>query len=780
MLRICDIEKAPEVETNYTFPLDPFQKHAVAAIQSGENVLVTAKTGSGKTLVGEYQIEFSLKKGRRVFYTTPIKSLSNQKFNDLKQLYPNKVGIMTGDIKFMPQADVVVMTTEILRNLLFKIGSSTEGVGSTAALSLDGVDAIVFDEVHYFNDPARGKVWEECLILLPPTIRLVLLSATIESPDVFAQWIGEMKQVPVHLISTQYRVVPLEHRVRGEKLVMDEKDVFHGEVYTEYLRYLKGVEDANRKHSDAVRSRVAGDPVVTREIRSNGFLHQMNEMIDDLNVKEKLPAMFFVFSRKNCEVYASKVSSTLIDAMEGSNIKSIIRFHLHRYPGLDTLPQYHMLMDLLMKGVAFHHSGMLPVLKEIVEMLFSRGLIKLLFATETFAVGINMPTKTVIFTSYRKYDDEKGDLRLLRTDEYIQMAGRAGRRGKDTRGFVYYLPDRKPETLEDVRQMMTGQKQSLESRMDFHYDFLLKCLQSGTTGWLGLVKKSYWYVQRQMETEGRQAELLELQKKYTGLDIAEFELRDMYEIQIRATQNAERKKAQASLDSWKNKHVGPKWEKGWQEFKEFKKNREAIRQLHEKVDAFNTLQVPFLANLQRLGYAEGETLTDTGVLASEINEGHPLVMSKMFMQGVCLPRAELVALLSCFVEGEKTEDPISVDSLRVPDTLKIELRKVHAMASALYVRENPKSQPEYWMIHNYWPEIVYRWMGGEEMGVLCAQYEVYEGNFMKAILKTANIVDEWITLATYTKNLGVLETLREIRTDLVRGLVVPDSLYLRL
>ena len=495
MLRIANTssQQAPEVETNYTFPLDPFQKCAVAAIQARENVLVTAKTGSGKTLVGEYQIEYSLNRGGRVFYTTPIKSLSNQKFNDLKQLYPNKVGIMTGDIKFMPQADVVVMTTEILRNLLFKIGSSTEGVGSTASLSLDGVDAVVFDEVHYFNDPARGKVWEECLILLPPTIRLVLLSATIDSPAVFAEWIGEMKQVPMHLISTQYRVVPLEHRV-GEKLLLDEKDVFHKEAYTEYLRHLKGIEDAQRKHSDAVKARVAGDPVLQREIRSTGFLHQMNEMIDDLNAKEKLPAMFFVFSRKNCEVYASKVSSTLIDTSEGAAIKNIVRFHLHRYPDLETLPQYHTLMALLMKGVAFHHSGMLPVLKEIVEMLFARGMIKLLFATETFAVGINMPTKTVIFTSYRKFDDAAEGLRMLRTDEYIQMAGRAGRRGKDTRGFVYYLPDRKPETVEDVQRMMTGKQQSLESRMDFHYDFLLKCLQSGTTGWLGLVKKSYWYV----------------------------------------------------------------------------------------------------------------------------------------------------------------------------------------------------------------------------------------------------------------------------------------------
>ena len=779
MLRIADTSQAPEVETNYTFPLDPFQKCAVAAIQSHENVLVTAKTGSGKTLVGEYQIEYSLKNGGRVFYTTPIKSLSNQKFHDLSLLYPGKVGIMTGDVKFKPQAEVVVMTTEILRNLLFKIGSSTEHIGSTAALSLDGVDAIVFDEVHYFNDPARGKVWEECLILLPPRIRLVLLSATIESPDVFAQWIGEMKQVPTHLISTQYRVVPLEHRVR-EKLLMDEKDQFNGQAYAEYLRYLKGVDDANRKHSDAVKARVAGDPVVSREIRSNGFLHQMNETVDTLRQENKLPAMFFVFSRKNCEAYASKVSSTLIDASEGAVIKHRVNFHLSRYPELKMLPQYHTLMDLLMKGVAFHHSGMLPVLKEIVEMLFAGGHLKLLFATETFAVGINMPTKTVIFTSYRKYDDDVGWLRMLRTDEYIQMAGRAGRRGKDVRGFVYYLPDRKPEELEDVRTMMKGKQQSLESRMDFHYDFLLKCLQNGTTGWMGLMEKSYWHDQRQREMDALKSEVQELQGKYTGLDVAVFELREMYETQIRATQNAERKRVQALLDGWKNKHVGPKWEKGWQDFKEFKKNREKIARLEEKIEAATKIEVPFLVNLQRLGYADAETLTELGVMASEINEGNPLVMSKMFGKFGELPRNEMVALLSCFVEGEKTEDPITVSCLRVPDTLKNALLAVHVIAQELSFRENPKSRPEYWTVHNYWPEIVYRWMGGDEMGVLCAEYEVYEGNFMKAILKTANIVDEWVTLATYTKNLEVLEVLREFRTDLVRGLVVPDSLYLRL
>jgi len=215
------------------FALDPFQQHAVAAISRDENVLVTAKTGSGKTFVGEYQIAHSLAKGGRVFYTTPIKSLSNQKFDDLKRMYPS-VGIMTGDIKYKPDADVVIMTTEILRNLLFKHDSATKNLGITAALSLDRLDAVVFDECHYINDRDRGAVWEETMILLPREVNLVLLSATIESPEIFASWLGELKQKPIHLISTQYRIVPLLHAVyQGDQLVpiMDAKDRFEAQNY---------------------------------------------------------------------------------------------------------------------------------------------------------------------------------------------------------------------------------------------------------------------------------------------------------------------------------------------------------------------------------------------------------------------------------------------------------------------------------------------------------------------------------------------------------------------
>jgi len=424
----------------FKFKLDPFQEEAIKYISKDENVLITAKTGSGKTLVGEYQIWHSLNKGKRVFYTTPIKSLSNQKFHDLKKIYGDRVGIMTGDIKFCPQADIVIMTTEILRNLLYKQGTLTEHIGITAELSIENLDAVVFDEVHYINDPSRGSVWEECLVLLPPHINLVLLSATLDSPEPFVNWLTDIKQKTCHLISTEYRVVPLIHMTEDGEVIMDAKDTFHFESYKAWLRKYYNKQDELRKHKERVKTREEGQ-VIERDVRVGSFLDRMNKLI----LKMDKPALFFVFSRKMCEEYASKVTTDLLTSSETADVRHIIKFHLHGYTELQKIEGFHKLNSLLEKGVAFHHSGMLPILKEIVEILFDRGFIKILFATETFAVGINMPTKTVVFTSYRKYDDRTENLRVLLTSEYIQMAGRAGRRGKDDKGIVIYLPIREPE-----------------------------------------------------------------------------------------------------------------------------------------------------------------------------------------------------------------------------------------------------------------------------------------------------------------------------------------------
>lgn len=774
MLRIpTDV---PSVITTHAYPLDGFQKQAIYAIQHDENVLVTAKTGSGKTLVGEYQIEHSLAKGRRVFYTTPIKSLTNQKFSDLKALYPS-VGIMTGDIKFCPNADVIVMTTEILRNLLFKRGTATESLGTTAMLSMDGVDAVVFDEVHYINDPERGKVWEECIMLLPVEINLVMLSATIDSPEMFASWVGELKQRPVHLISTEHRVVPLKHCLPSGEVVMDEKNKFHKEVYSAYIRRLKYEDDEQRKLAEAVRGREKGDEPVEKSVRVQSFIHRMNRCVESLSEKCLLPALFFVFSRRQCEQYASKIEHSLLSSKESAEVRSIVRFHLHRHADIESVSQYHALTGLLEKGVAFHHSGLLPLLKEIVEVLFAKGFVKVLFATETFAVGINMPTKTVVFTSYRKVTDG-GDMRVLRTHEYIQMAGRAGRRGKDTEGLVLYLPAHRPESVEDVQAMMTGRSQQLESRMDFHYDFIVKCLQSGAA-WQDVMRKSYWYASRMAEIESLEAQNEELERASSiCLDSEEFHVRENIEENMRACSQGDRKDWQRKLDTWKNKHFGPRWDKGWVHYKTCKIQRGKIAYNRATIDVLRRVEVPFLDNLVAMKFISPDDgkLTQLGVMASEINEGHPLLMSTAYKSGILngLQAEEIAALLSCFVHPDPHEY-----TPEVPFEIGTHYSRIQAVYSHLTSIESPRSDPAYWKIDAYWMCPIFEWAKGtRSLNGICSEYEIYEGNLVKAILKVEGVLSELRVLATYMQDLEMLEVLREF--TIVRGVVVPNSLYLTL
>jgi len=783
------------------FTLDPFQQHAVAAISRDENVLVTAKTGSGKTFVGEYQIAHSLAKGGRVFYTTPIKSLSNQKFDDLKRLYPS-VGIMTGDLKYRPDAEVVIMTTEILRNLLFKQDSSTKELGITAALSLDRLDAVIFDECHYINDRDRGAVWEETMILLPRHVNLVLLSATIESPDIFANWLGELKQKLIHLISTEYRIVPLLHAVyQGETLIpiMNAKDRFEAQNYKGWLQWRKGEEKAADDHKALVADRRRGgyeDGPVCRKGGIKAYKHQMNELVGRLQEQTLLPALFFVFSRKNCERFAENSEHTLLDSSDTASVKHILDFHLHRYG--DTLlrmPQYNTLRPLLERGIAFHHSGLLPVLKEIVEILFGKGFVKLLFATETFAVGINMPTKTVVFTGYRKYDDATGGQRMLNTDEYIQMAGRAGRRGKDDKGLVLYLPDRNPEDLEDVRRMMTGAKSTFQSRMTFHYDFLLKTLQSGNLDWIKLLHESYWYKRYKLTLAGVTAELEKEEKKLMGFSLTPQEILAMEERDVLATSlkglvNAAKREAQKAWGAWENTHMGPRWamivKELWPEYCATRRN---IAQLIQNLDSMAdpTASVwPNLYSLGAMGFLEEPVkelrLTSLGTMATEINEGHPILMTQAYTQGLFkdLSAEMILTVVTAFGEEGGKEMP-HMNTLDVPREVIQVLESIEQNAKEnqrLEVKYSPKNS--YWELNTTWVEPIWRWLQGVTLQNICSDYDCYEGNFLRLLSKVGNLLEELRSLATLAKDTDMLEKMRGVETHLMRDMAVCDSLYLRL
>ena len=804
-----DLSQPPAAFPNpYTFPLDPFQQHAFAAIAKEENVLVCAKTGSGKTLVGEYQIHHSLNKGKRVLYTTPIKSLSNQKFYDLKQHYPS-VGIMTGDIKFCPDAQIIILTTEILRNLLYKRGTATEHLGLTACLSLENVDAVIFDECHYINDKDRGKVWEETMILLPPSIKMVMLSATLDRPESLADWLSHLKGVPVHLIQTHYRIVPLTHYVLGPKdkmiPLMEADETYRETAYQNWFRGYHSLQKEQQAFQQKVvdERRAGSKGGVEGKVHVSHFVHRLHEVTALLQEQELLPALFFVLSRKQCEQYAKKLEHSLLDTSDTAAVKHILTFHLHRYmEQLEKVPQYHQVYDLLCRGVAFHHSGLLPILKEIIEILFSKGYVKMLFCTETFAVGLNMPTKTVLFAGFKKYDDTTDSMRMLRNDEYMQMAGRAGRRGKDDKGVVLYLPDREPVYPDEMYRMMKGTRPSLQSRMDFHYDFLLKTLHSSEEPmrWLTIMEQSYWFQQHQAERTKAQKEIDALRERVAALNLVEpyrtgCVKRVEWEQRIRQTVNAERKQAQKELDRVKNGQLGPKWTKALLDYQTVKQLEREIQEkdqaLREWENHKSSIQpvVNFLVELGYLRHADPFTLTNEciglkGMLATEINEGHPILMTELYVAGTLhsLTGDELVCVLACFQEKKDMERMPSLSELSVTTGVREALQHIQCMARDMEALEQKVGYPieGYWNTSTTMVEPIRRWMEGEHASVLCAEYELFEGNFMRCILKLANIVEEWLSLAMYCQHTDQIEKVNEVKSRLLRDLVSSDSLYLRL
>lgn len=810
-LKIADVRSGPtdmpaDPPIQYNFPLDPFQQHAMKAICNEENVLVTAKTGSGKTLVGEVQIAYSLKKGKRVFYTTPIKSLSNQKFNDLKKQF-GSVGIMTGDIKFCPDADVVIMTTEILRNLLFKQDSSTKTLGLTAGISCENLDAVIFDECHYINDKDRGHIWEEVMILLPPDVRMIMLSATLDHPEYFAEWLGELKQRPINLISTEYRIVPLTHHLWYDgkyHVLMDAKNNYSEKVYKDWIDWRFNQEKGHTKFQEKVRdARLAGtEGAISGKVKPVSFLHQMNDLITRLQEKELLPALFFVLSRKDCEKYANKVEGSLITSTDTSNVRHIWNYHLrHHKASLEKLPQYHMLMSLVERGVAFHHSGLVPMLKEIIELLFGKGLIKVLFATETFAVGINMPTKTAVFVGVKKFDEERQNMRVLTTAEYLQMAGRAGRRGLDTMGTVIYLPDRDPIDAYEMKQMMCGGKAPVVSRMDFGYDFILKTIQSGNHSWLDLLEKSYWRRQREVQIQGilkDKVQLVEQRDKIQLTDEETAALKEKAEIllEISRTTNAKRKKAELALNRWKQTYAGPKWESADKRATSLAKLNQDLDLLEKDLaiatnvscDAEARIRVlvslGFLKPLENPRAHTADSLRPVGILATELNECESLLISKFYMSGKpskMNPKEILALLASCIGEGKKKDQEPSVESLLVPDSVKDALMDLSDYWKELCDAEIAEGAKQTgWTLSTFWIDPIWRWMEGESVSALCAEYDVYEGNMIRSVLKVQNMLEEWRCMAEYCEHVEVLDMLREANQLLIRETVIQDSLYLHL
>ncbi|XP_076346793.1 superkiller complex helicase subunit twister isoform X2 [Tachypleus tridentatus] len=436
-------KKIPNMARTWEFELDTFQKQAILHLENHESVFVAAHTSAGKTVVAEYAIALSEKHMTKTVYTSPIKALSNQKFRDFRETFKD-VGLITGDLQIKPDASCLIMTTEILRSMLYN-GSDI----------IRDVEWVIFDEVHYINDAERGVVWEEVLIMLPDHVELILLSATVPNTMEFADWIGRTKKKKIYVISTLKRPVPLEHylytgsggKTRDEKfLIVDENNKFSTKGYQ------AAVNAKNERASKFQQTRGPKGPRqnVMPQQEKNTYI----ALIHHLTKLEKLPVVCFTLSRNRCDNNAFLLSSVdLTTAREKGEIHSFVDVCIKRLKEADRcLPQVMHMRELLKHGLGVHHSGILPILKEVVEMLFQKGLVKLLFATETFAMGVNMPARTVVFDSIRKHDGKA--FRDLLPSEYIQMAGRAGRRGLDTTGTVIILCKGDVPEMSDLYKMM--------------------------------------------------------------------------------------------------------------------------------------------------------------------------------------------------------------------------------------------------------------------------------------------------------------------------------------
>ena len=521
-------ELVPDMARTWPFELDTFQKEAVYHLENGDSVFVAAHTSAGKTVVAEYAIALAARHMTKAIYTSPIKALSNQKFRDFRLVFQD-VGILTGDIQINAEASCLIMTTEILRSMLYR-----------GADLLRDVEFVIFDEVHYVNDLERGVVWEEVIIMLPEQVTLILLSATVPNTYEFASWIGRTKKKNIYVISTRKRPVPLEHYLWADQAmhkIVDADKKFLDQGWKEANMAMSGRDkiqlaaevsgSANQRaasNARADRGRVQrGGPArggqqrgataqlrirsqasrgpgnIARTGRGGGRTSAAQDrniwvhLVQYLKKHDLLPACIFVFSKKRCEQNADALSNLdFCAASEKSAIHMIIERSIARLKADDRLlPQIRRLRELLSRGIAVHHGGLLPIVKEVVEILFAKSLVKVLFATETFAMGLNLPTRTVIFSGFRKHDGRT--FRDLLPGEYTQMAGRAGRRGIDPVGNVVIVNSNSDEAppAATLKQMILGDPTNLRSQFRLTYNMILNLLRVEALKIEEMIKRSF-------------------------------------------------------------------------------------------------------------------------------------------------------------------------------------------------------------------------------------------------------------------------------------------------
>lgn len=788
----------------YKFELDDFQKKSFNHIVNNDNLLVTAHTGSGKTVVAELAILKNLLCDKKIIYISPIKSLSNEKYKDFKMKFEKnkkldfmsiEVGLITGDLKINPNANILIMTTEILRIILYSIDtkhSINDNKHILNEINMDNVGCVIIDEVHYINNTQRGTVWEETIMLLHRDIQLIMLSATIRNAEFFADWITTIKSKNTYVLSTMKRVVPLKNYIYIDDtlfLIMDENNKYYDsnvDLACEYMYEYKKLMKKNISYINVIQK------MVTYVMKNNLY-----------------PCTFFSFSRFNCEKLASSINISLIDDNERSNIESIFKHYMHTYHEIFLkIKNYQVIYNLLLKGIAFHHSGMLPILKEIVEIIFEKGFIKILFATETFAVGINKPIRTVIFLELEKFTDSKK--RYLQTDEYKQMMGRAGRRGIDKEGTIIILPNPNEDFFEKktLKDILQGDMPEIKSKLTINPSLILKLL--------------YFYNEQKNilndEQNNEYNDEYNRVNKFIEMSLTQKE-NDINIIQVIHEKNeCEKKMNNIVVDKTKleeyrkfiekqqifrnlNISITPKQKKenikNKQKFGDTTLYELYINEEQKLIKYNNIIDnsseyinnihyiLYFLKKTNYLDYNHNDNnidilkntkLTINGIIAAHINDCNCFVLTEMYTQKMFngLTCSEIVGLLAIFIDDKQDYNLSDIENVIVKNCIK----KVISIIDNFNIIEN---EIHYfnndWNIYFGFVDIAYCWTNNGNYFDICKKGNIYEGNFVRNILKINNIVDNLIRICYIYNDMSILNILEQINSLIIKDIVLNVSLY---
>jgi superfamily II RNA helicase len=841
MVKICSLEYLSDEYDSYfnkfSHPLHDFQKWSIESTINGHHVLACAPTGSGKSLCAEFAIDFFHSKGKKSIYCSPIKSLSNQKYYDFTQKYPHiSIGLITGDIKINSTADVLIMTTEILLNKLSISNNSGSNIngnpsGITAQNRMDfemnienELGCIIFDEIHMIGDKDRGHVWENSIMLLPRHIQMICLSATLDNPEKFALWLetrGEPKSNTnnkiVYLTKKIVRPVPLTHysfiTVNSAIFKAIKDKGIHDEIKT-FIDKPFILQDSNGAFNEQTYLNIMRMLRLfeSKEVRVKRT-HVLNQLSKHLVEQEMLPALCFVFSIKQLEKCAGEITTPLLEfdskipyTIE-RECEQIIR-KLPNYREYIHLPEYVNLVALLQKGIAIHHSKMIPILREIVEILFSRGMIKMLFCTTSVAIGLNLPVKTSIFTDIYKHNGE--NITILQGHEYVQAAGRAGRLGLDTVGHVIHLNNLFTKTdIASYKKMMKGAPQSIVSNFKITYNLLLNLISQNEIDYCSVAKKSM--IQDEIinqvnllhkDTIQISSGLEKMSEVMQHIKTPIAVIEEYVDLKKKLPFNVNKKKKEIERGI---QRIEDEYRSITGDVDIFKKYNEKVIEkdnLNQKIEAtkdmLNSNVLIVLEILKNNDFIQlthnldpdspSHSMLIKGHVATHFKEVHCLVFADL----ICSNRfrnfspKEIVGILSCFTNIKISDNLKSIIPItEYKDVKKIitEIKDQYDFYYDIEVKNRINIGIDY-SIHFDLIDYLIHWCECESeieckivLQKLGEEKDIFLGEFVKAILKINNIVSEMEKVAELMGDIELLKTLKEIPLCTMKFVATNQSLY---